>query len=278
MNQALRTARVTGLDQEQTKALLRQSCSYLATTDFERTPPEISEELYKLFSRQTGNQDPYYFLKRESIKKALELYPDLKKKVSEAADPLRTSLKISLAGNIIDFGAGAVADWARIESFLDPGNLEIDHYEWLKEDLKKARKIIFLGDNAGETVFDRLFLEQLEQKVIYAVREKPIINDATLEEAKLSRLEEVAKLVSSGCQAPGTVLQSCHPEFLSLLSEADLIIAKGQGNFECLEQERGPFYFLLKAKCEVVARYLGVKPGSLVITRSRNFIPKYHRS
>jgi len=278
LSQALRTSRLLALDQGQTQSLLRQSCSFLATTDFDRTPPEISEDLYHLFYRLTGNPDPYYHLKRESIEKARELYPELKKKISEAADPLKASLKVSLAGNVIDFGAGAVADWASLESFLNPGQLEIDHYEWLKEDLKRARKIIFLGDNAGETVFDRLFLEQLERKVIYAVREKPIINDATLEEARLSGLEEVAELVSSGCQAPGTVLKSCHPGFLKLLSEADLILAKGQGNFECLEQERGPFYFLLKAKCEVVARHLGVKPGSLVLTRSRNFSPRYLES
>jgi len=275
LNQALRTARVIGLNEDKAELLLRRSCSFLASADFNRTPPEISEDLYQLFSGLTGNHDPYYQLKIESIKKARELYPELKKHVAGAADPLRASLEISLAGNVIDFGASEVTNWASAESFLSPGRLEIDHYEWLKEDLKRARRIIFIGDNAGETVFDRLFLEQVDRKTTYVVREKPIINDATLEEARLSDLEQVAELVSSGCKAPGTVLKSCGPDFLRLLGEADLVLAKGQGNFECLEQEKGPFYFLLKAKCQVVARRLGVKPGSLVLTRSENFFPKY---
>ncbi|MGB9835504.1 MAG: damage-control phosphatase ARMT1 family protein [Candidatus Saccharicenans sp.] len=275
LNQAIRTARVLGLEEDKSILLLRRSSAFLAATDFNRTPPEISEDLYRLFSEFTENPDPYFHLKRESIKKALELYPELEKRVKRAADPLRAALEISLAGNIIDFGASGVMDWSTMESFLNPGRLAIDHYEWLKDDLRKARKIVFLGDNAGETVFDRLLLEQVGGRVIYAVREKPIINDATLEEARLSRLDEVAELVSSGCQAPGTVLSGCHPDFLKLLGEADLILAKGQGNFECLEQEIGPFYFLLKAKCEVVARYLGVEPGSLVLTRSKNFSPRF---
>lgn len=275
MNQALRTARVLGLEEEKSKLLLRRSCFFLGTTDFERTPPEISEDLYGIFCELTGNPDPYYWLKRESIRKAWETYPELKRKVGDSADPLRTALEISLAGNMIDFGAGTMTDLAKMESFFNPGKLEIDHYDLFREDLKRSRKIIFLGDNAGETVFDRLLLEQIGHRVVYAVREKPIINDATIEEARLSDLEAVAELVSSGCSAPGTVLKKCRPEFIRMLMEADLILAKGQGNFECLEQEEGPFYFLLKAKCEVVARHLGVSPGSLILTRSKNFSSKY---
>lgn len=275
MNQALRTARVLGLDEEKSKLLLRRSCFFLASTDFERTPPEISEDLYGIFGELSGNPDPYYWLKRESIKKAREIYPELERRVKESADPLRTALEISLAGNMIDFGAGTMTDLAAMESFFNSSKLEIDHYELFREDLKRSRKIVFIGDNAGETVFDLLLLEQIGLRVVYAVREKPIINDATVEEARLSGLEKLAEVVSSGCGAPGTVLKSCRPDFIRMLTEADLILAKGQGNFECLEQEEGPFYFLLKAKCEVVARHLGVSTGSLVLTRSKNFSGKY---
>jgi len=105
------------------------------------------------------------------------------------------------------------------------------------------------------------------------VREGPIINDATVEEARLSGLEEVARVVSSGCQAPGTVIEQCSQEFIAILKQADLIISKGQGNYECLEQLTGPFYFFLKAKCEVISRHLNVNQGSLVLARSKNYNP-----
>lgn len=274
MSQVLRTARVLGTDEVLSTKMARESCAFLASTDFDRTPPEISAGLYQLLAELSGNFDPYYELKRWNIRKALELYPELKSLTDSSADPLRTALEISLAGNVIDFGANSEDDWLQDGKFLKQGMMAIDDYTLLSDDLKRAGNIVFLGDNAGETVFDRLLIEKIGKRVVYAVREKPIINDATLEEARLSGLAEVAEIVSSGCHAPGTVLEQCSPEFLRKLAEADLILSKGQGNFECLEQIRGPFYFLLKAKCEVVSRHLGVPKGSLILARSRNFSPR----
>lgn len=271
LSQVLRTGGVLGAGKEQTMNLARQACEFLARTDFNRTPPEISEDLYRLLAELSGNPDPYSEIKKENIERAWLLYPELKELAESSSDPLRAALQISLAGNVIDFGANAAEDWLKDRKFLSPGPLAIDDYDLLVEDLSRSQGAVFLGDNAGETVFDRLFIEELNCPVIYAVREKPIINDATLEEARLSGLAEVAELFSSGCQAPGTVLGSCSSGFIEILKEADLIIAKGQGNFECLEHNKGPFYFFLKAKCEVVSRYLGVSQGSLIIMRSRNF-------
>ena len=271
MSQVLRTARVLGLDEGLSQRMAREACAFLAETDFERTPPEISEDLYRLLAELSGNEDPYSEIKKDNIQKALKLYPELKQAVEASADPLRAALEISLAGNVIDFGANAEDDWLSDRRFLSLGSLALDDYVQLVEDLNRATRIVFLGDNAGETVFDRLFIEKIGKKVRYAVREKPIINDATAEEARLSGLPEVAEVISSGCRAPGTVISQCSADFLKILRESELIIAKGQGNFECLEQIPGPFYFLLKAKCEVVSRHLGVEKGSLVLTRSRNF-------
>lgn len=274
LSQVLRTAGVLGLGDRAARELTRQACAFLAGTDFNRTPPEISEELYNLIARFSCNPDPYRELKAEHIQKALELYPVLKKMAQASPDQLRAALEISLAGNVIDFGANSGEDWLLEGRFLQSEPLAIDDYHLLRADLDRARKVVFLGDNAGETVFDRLFLELSGRRVIYAVREKPIINDATLEEARASGLEVVAELMSSGCRAPGTVFEQCSSEFQALLREADLIISKGQGNFECLEKLPGPFYFLLKAKCQVVARYLDVSPGSLIIIRSRHFLAR----
>lgn len=274
MSQILRTARLLGASEGLTMEMASKGCSFLASADFNRTPPEISADLYQLISEESGIGDPYYHIKRANITRALELYPELKKVVDSSSDPLRTALEISLAGNVIDFGASSEEDWLSDGKFIKLGKLAVDDYSLLAEDLKRAKNIVFLGDNAGETVFDRLLIEKTDKRVIYAVREKPIINDATVEEARLSKLDEVAEIISSGCSAPGTVLTECSSEFIDLLARADLIISKGQGNFECLEQVKGPFYFLLKSKCEVVSRRLGVARGSLILTLTSNFSPE----
>jgi len=271
LSQVLRVLAIQNIDGSEALRLTRESCRFLAEIDFERTPPEISADLYKWLAEKTGIVDPYFETKRRDIRRALALYPRLKNKVLEAPDRLRTALLFSLAGNIIDFGAGEVGDWPVEGDFLEKEELDIDDYELFTSDLKRATRIVFLGDNSGETVFDRLFIEQIGRQVIYAVREGPIINDATVEEARLSGLEEVARVVSSGCQAPGTVVEQCTEEFIEILKQADLIICKGQGNYECLEQLPGPFYFLLKAKCEVISRHLGVEQGGLILARSKNY-------
>ena len=271
LSQVLRVLAIQNIDGSEALCLTRESCRFLAEIDFERTPPEISADLYKWLAEKTGIVDPYFETKRRDIRRALALYPRLKNKVLLAPDRLRKALLFSLAGNIIDFGAGEVGDWPVEGDFLEKEELDIDDYELFTSDLKRATRIVFLGDNAGETVFDRLFIEQIGRQVIYVVREGPIINDATVEEARLSGLEEVARVVSSGCQAPGTVLEQCSQEFIAILKQADLIISKGQGNYECLEQLTGPFYFLLKAKCEVISRHLNVNQGSLVLARSKNY-------
>jgi uncharacterized protein with ATP-grasp and redox domains len=273
LSQVLRVLAVQKTGGPEALQITRQACRFLAQVDFHRTPPEISADLYKWLAQLTGVKDPYFEIKRQDIKQALALYPELRKRVFQAPDRLRKAIMFSLAGNIIDLGAGAVSSWPQSENLFATEELAVDDYELFTADLKKARAIVFLGDNAGETVFDRLLIEQLGRKVIYAVREGPIINDANLEEARLSGLEEVARVVSSGCQAPGTVIEQCSEEFTALLKEADLIISKGQGNYECLEQARGPFYFLLKAKCEVISRHLQVKEGSLILARSKNYHP-----
>ena len=271
LSQVLRVLAVQKIEGPEALRITRESCRFLAEINFHRTPPEISADLYKWLAELTDIQDPYFEIKRQDIGQALALYPELNRRVLLAPDRLRKAMMFSLAGNVIDFGAGEVSGWPQEKNLLEEEELAIDDYELFIYDLKKAKKIIFLGDNSGETVFDRLFIEQIGRQVIYAVREGPIINDATVEEARLSGLEEVARVVSSGCQAPGTVVEQCTEEFIEILKQADLIICKGQGNYECLEQLPGPFYFLLKAKCEVISRHLGVEQGGLILARSKNY-------
>jgi hypothetical protein len=136
--------------------------------------------------------------------------------------------------------------------------------------LKKAKKILYLADNAGETIFDHLLIEELGKPVIYAVREKPVINDATKEDAYLSGIHKIAKVISSGCDAPGTILKLCSKEFLKVYKNSDLIISKGQGNYEGLSEENRPIFFLLKAKCPTIARDIGIEAGDIILLKAKN--------
>jgi damage-control phosphatase, subfamily I len=129
--------------------------------------------------------------------------------------------------------------------------------------------VLYLGDNAGESAFDRVLIEVLGKNTAYAVRVVPIINDVTFEDAEKSGINGVARILSSGCDAPGTILKRCSPEFLDLFNKADLIISKGQGSFETLSGEEGPIFFLLKVKCPVIARQLDVRLGEMILGDGR---------
>jgi uncharacterized protein with ATP-grasp and redox domains len=143
-------------------------------------------------------------------------------------------------------------------------------YDLFKESLNKAKKILYIADNAGETVLDKLLIEQIKKPVKYAVRSKPIINDATIEDANDAGIDEIAEIVSSGCDAPGTILDLCSDEFRKIYENADLIISKGQGNYETLSGQTRPIFFLLKVKCPVIARDIDIKTGSIILIKNKH--------
>jgi len=257
-------------DEEKIHQILSEVSLTLPKIPFKATPPEIGREVYRIISRITGNKDPYREIKERCIHQALSLYPELKKLINSSKNRLKTAVRLSIAGNIIDFGANADFDLEKdIKTILNQ-DFGINHYQEFCDKLHKARKILYLADNAGETVFDRLLIEELHKPVIYAVREKPIINDATREDAILSGVDKIAEILSSGCDAPGTILRFCSDDFLKVFKSSDLIISKGQGNYECLSEEDRPIFFLLKTKCHVIARDIGVKEGSIILMKSKS--------
>jgi uncharacterized protein with ATP-grasp and redox domains len=144
-------------------------------------------------------------------------------------------------------------------------DLGIDHFKAFKEALDEAETVLYLGDNAGESVLDTILIEEIKAPVIYAVRDIPVLNDATHEDAVASGIAEVAEIISSGTTAPGTILRTCSNEFLEVFNTADVIISKGQGNYEALSDVDRSVFFLLRAKCPVVAEDLGVKDGDLIL-------------
>lgn len=265
--QALKTARLVTSDEKVILRILKEVSLYLSQVSFDVTPSEIGLGVYRIISRITGVKDPYKEVKERCIRQALALYPELKKLIGNSEDRLMTAVRMAIAGNVIDFGTSSPFDLSRdLEAILSQ-DLALNHFDDFRSTLEKADTILYIADNAGETVFDRLLIEEISQPVIYAVREKPIINDATLEDAVLSGLDKVAKIISSGCDSPGNILKFCSSEFLRVYHSAELIISKGQGNYEALSDEKRPVFFLLKAKCPVVARDLGLEEGSIILLK-----------
>lgn len=232
--------------------------------------PHLSREVHLLFKKYSGNDNPYKLVKRQSNDMVLSRYDNLKKTVTTSADPFVTALKLAIAGNIIDYGIPQQFDLDETIRKVLTSDFAIDHSKDLKQSLSEAKSVLYIGDNAGEIVFDKLFIETIHHPDLwYAVRGAPIINDVTLEDANYVQMNEVAHVIENGYDAPSTMLSHCSKEFKDLFSRADIVISKGQGNLESLLHESSKkIYFLLMVKCDVIADILGVKKGQFVVARN----------
>ncbi len=232
--------------------------------------PLFSRELHKILRSYTHNPDPFKVEKKENNDQAMNLLHEYEKLIKQSDDPFGTSLRIAIAGNIIDFAANDNFNiLMTIERALS-SEFAIDHSKQLKQELNKAKSVLYIGDNAGEIVFDRLFIETIKHpNLTFAVRGGPIINDATMEDARYVGMKEIANVISSGYDAPSTIPEKSSREFQKLFQKADLIISKGQGNMEGLiplKDDR--IFFLLLVKCNVIAEFLKVRKENLVIYSS----------
>lgn len=247
----------------------------MAGVDFSITPPENSIALYQMIAEQSSCPDPYAVIKRQSNSYAIGLKENIKREINNSADPLYAAFAFSIAGNIIDYGSQHNFDMHRIIHEALTCELAINDYDVLQQDLKKAQSILYLADNSGELVFDGIVIEKLEQKVVVAVKEKAIINDALYEDAIACGIDKICGIISNGTQCPGTPLSMCSREFLDLFDNADLIISKGQGNFETLSEVNAPVYFLLTVKCPVVGDHINqlsgrnVQTGDMVLMKGK---------
>jgi uncharacterized protein with ATP-grasp and redox domains len=265
MEQALQTGRIATTDESKIKKLLDALGDRVKDIPLENTPPETATFIYQKIKEITGVYDPYKKIKEQNIRQVIELYPYLKELVSKSDDPLLTAIRLAIAGNVIDYGANRhfhIDD--EIEKALKQDFAVLD-YDKFKEGLVKARSVLYLGDNAGESVFDKLLIETMNKPITYVVREEPIINDVTKWDAVMSGLNEVAEIISSGANTPAIILNLCNEEFIKKFNEADLIISKGQGNYEGLSDVGRPVFFLLKAKCDLIARELHVVKDAIIL-------------
>lgn len=272
--QALSAARLAGADEEDQKRILDEVAGVLPTFSLNATPPEMGRIIHRIVMKITGKEDPYRHIKAESTRKALTCYPQLKEILSQADDRLRAAVKLAIAGNSIDYGVRDAIDIEKeLLSILNAENRgsadTVFDYSRFRDALHRAESILYLGDNAGETVFDRLLIEELlqqtEKSITYVVRERPIINDALIDDARQCGIDELVEIISSGSDAPGTLLSICSSAFLERFNQADMIISKGQGNFETLSEAHQPIFFLFVAKCQVIARDIGCHQGDMVL-------------
>jgi uncharacterized protein with ATP-grasp and redox domains len=260
VEQTLSVLRLTNASPQETETILRQALSLLSEIDFNATPPQTARLLHGMIRETLDHADPYADEKQRYQTLALNLYPQLAQQVNASADPLLTAVKLSIAGNSIDHGVYHAMDESRALHAIDtalhqPLVGDIDRF---RQDIAAAESILFLADNAGEIVLDRLLLEQLPlAKTTVVMRGKPILNDALLEEARQAGLTGIVRVIDNGDNTPGTDLDQCRPEVVHAFNQADLIIAKGQGNYETLSDTPANLVFLLKAKCPVVAEHIG---------------------
>ena len=274
IRQALESSKLVTDDEIVQEQVVRHVLMMAANLDMSKSPPEISQQIHRLIRKMTNENDPYSQLKQKFNKLALRMLSELEEKISKSENPLETAIRLAIAGNIIDLGVKTSLTESDVEEVIkncltvDFDNSQIEEFQ---NSINKAEKILYLTDNAGEIVFDRLLIEQLPmEKVTVAVRGKPIINDATMEDAEFAGLTELVEVIDNGTDAPGTVLESCSDELRQYFENADLIISKGQGNYETLSDSDKNIYFILKAKCPVVARDLDCEIGRMVLRNRKS--------
>jgi damage-control phosphatase, subfamily I len=252
--------------------LAKRFFSMLAAADTAQPTPAIARDIHALIREYLNNSDPYQEEKAGSNAQALAVYDEMKAKVERSPHPFNTALRYALAGNIIDYGPSHAFDLIQTLEKVETSDFAVDHSGELEQKAARAGNILYLGDNAGEIVFDRLFIETMAHPgITFAVRGAPVINDVTLQDAREVNMHDVATVVTNGYDAPSTILEKSSPEFRRVFDRADLIIAKGQGNLEGLMHRDDPrLWFLLTVKCQVIGDHLGVNKGDFVVSNNHH--------
>lgn len=273
IRQALDASRMVTDDPYVHESVVRKVLEKLEQLDMSETPPAIAQHIHRLIKEITEQSDPYHKKKKEFNEVAMEMYPRAKKIVKDSAAPLDTAMRLAIGGNIIDFGVSGELERKAVEDAIED-SLTTEFDDSLLEDFKdaveKTDNILYIGDNAGEIVFDKLLIEQLpKDKITFAVRGKPVINDVTMEDADEVGLTEMVKVIDNGSDAPGTILDDCSEEFLEHFQKSDLIISKGQGNYETLSGVDKDIFFILKAKCPMISHHIGCPVGEMILHKNK---------
>ena len=259
LRQVLEASRMSTDDKGLQDTIMAEAMDILKEYHKYTNSPELGRDMHRIVKERTGAIDPYREIKQRDIKTALSLYPMLKQFLCTKRDRVRWALKVAATGNVLDsaLGMGSNIEQSIERELNKPFSVcDTRHFE---KQLKKAGRLLIIGDNAGETVFDRVMIEELgfSPNVTYAVRAAPVINDAVMQDALDSGLGGCARVISTGCDVPGVLLGECSTEFLDVFYSADIVICKGQGNYETLSDCDRDIYFLLKVKCPALCSSLG---------------------
>ena len=271
LRQILQATRQVTADETIQREVLDRAAALLPNLPLDATPIELGRRLHGTVRDVTGVSDPYHKAKKRDNDRVLSLVPSLRDAIESSVDPLRTALWFAARGNAIDLGIRPHVNSHRVFGPQAQGDDGLRDYARFRSQLDHVDEVLYIGDNAGEIVADRLAVEQLirlGKAVTFVVRGRPIINDVTEEDATYIGMDRIADVISSGSDGPGTALSLCHPAFVDHFRDAPLILAKGQGNFEGLSDEQIPVFFLLQVKCTVVERELGVDIGKHVLVCS----------
>lgn len=275
VNQAIKVANLVGMTDK--NELLQKTFKYLSEVDYSSlTSPELIGENFCLLKELTGNPDPYKGTREKYNKMFFERIPYYEAEIDKATNPFSEAIKYAIIGNVIDFNPIHELTIEEVNKKFDSlkaEELEIDDTNDLLSDIEQAKSILYLGDNCGEICLDKIVLKKIKVKnpdcqLFFATRGTPIVNDSVMEDAQFVGIDEYATVVSNGDSSLGTVLARTSEEFNEIYNHADVILAKGQANYECLSDEKKNIYFLLMTKCDVIASYIGVPEMKMICMKS----------
>ncbi len=275
VNQALKVADMVGLeDKEQ---LLRKVFTYLSQVDFKASStPELIGEIFALLKKEIGNEDPYKETRLQYNQMFLEQIPELEQEINRAENPFLEAIKYAIIGNVIDFNPIHNLLLSDIEACflrLKEEQLEINHSNILMHEIRNADTILYLGDNCGEICLDKILIKKIKElnpscHVFFGTRGEAVVNDSVEEDAYLVGIDDYATVISNGDSSLGTVLYRTSKRFQDIYQNADVVIAKGQANYECLSNENKNIYFLLMTKCSVIANDIGVPEMKMICMKN----------
>ncbi|MGI5831230.1 MAG: damage-control phosphatase ARMT1 family protein [Thermoguttaceae bacterium] len=275
LRQSLEAARYATTEESVQREVLRAAAEQVLEEGFDVPPPKIGRAIHRLIKKITGNPDPYLAEKERFNRAMLEQLPRMRGYVVQAKDPLRMAVTLAIAGNSIDAALGKIKE-SDVEAAFQRAISQplTGEYQEFSDAVHSAGTIFLLADNAGEIVCDRVLVEYLTKtlgkSVTAAVRGEPILNDATMDDARFCGLTDLIPVISNGNDGLGTFLDECSPEFLDTFCSADLVIAKGLANYETLVDNKTEWQprriaFLFKSKCPFISGYAGTKLGDLVV-------------
>lgn len=274
VNQVIKVADITGINTKE--ELLREVFTYLSKMNFDETTPEIIGEIFEMIKRHTNNPDPYKETRNYYNTLFMELLPEFERKIEQAENSFMLAIRYAIVGNIIDFNPihnTLLEDIYDCFEKMEQLELAIDDSHALMIDISNAGTLLYLGDNCGEICMDKILLKKIKElnpnvKLLFGVRGKPVVNDSISEDAYSVGIDEYAEVIDNGDGSLGTVLNRTSPAFKEVYKKADVVIAKGQANYECLSEENKNIYFLLMTKCDVIAKDIGVEEKKMICMKN----------